>query len=57
MKLAKLIDRGHRMAESKLGSTATSLDLQNWTTPQLIQNSQFAVTVKADADIMHHTPD
>jgi hypothetical protein len=25
-------------------STATSLDLQNWTTPQLIQNSQFAVT-------------
>jgi hypothetical protein len=25
-------------------STATSLDLQNWTTPQLIQNSQFPVT-------------
>ncbi len=25
-------------------STATSLDLQNWTTPQMIQNSQFAVT-------------
>jgi hypothetical protein len=26
-------------------STATSLDLQNWTTPQMIQNSQFPVTV------------
>ena len=25
-------------------STATSLDLQDWTTPQLIQNSQFPVT-------------
>jgi len=25
-------------------STATSLDAQNWTAPQLIQNSQFAVT-------------
>jgi hypothetical protein len=26
-------------------STATSLGLQNWTTPQMIQNSQFPVTV------------
>jgi hypothetical protein len=25
-------------------STATSLDLQDWTTPQMIQNSQFTVT-------------
>jgi len=26
-------------------STATSLDLQNWTTPQMIRNTQFPVTV------------
>jgi len=26
-------------------STATSLDFQNWTTPQMIQNSQFPVTI------------
>ena len=28
-------------------STATSLDLQDWTVPQIIQNSQFPVTVRA----------
>ena len=31
-------------------STATSLDLQNWTTPQLIANSQFAVTAGCASD-------
>jgi uncharacterized protein (TIGR03437 family) len=34
-------------ADSRVGawyySTATSLDVQNWTTPQMIQNSQFPV--------------
>lgn len=31
-------------------STATSLDLQNWTAPQMIQNSQFPVTSPCSAD-------
>jgi hypothetical protein len=31
-------------------STATSLDLQNWTTPQLIANSQFAIVPGCASD-------
>jgi uncharacterized protein (TIGR03437 family) len=31
-------------------STATSLDLQDWSVPQIIQNSQFPVTMPCSAD-------
>jgi len=31
-------------------STATSLDVQDWTTPQIVENSQFPVTAACSAD-------